>query len=216
IFFIDLALSSSKSINEVVHYFSDYLNFENPVVSGRPILGLLSIRYFNGQITYDQAIRILYGLKLGALFNEIEEGRIYSLDNDLDCATEGIYGTLENVQCELEKFLSIYKDYTIYNFEKWEALDKVVDSELGEVYKRELQRSEEIMSNVMVHTNYSLKRFLEPASMILIIIVCYLISITALKYFLVDDSSSPLIPQSVLEKISRTYLKATILLLMCL
>ena len=40
----------------------------------------------------------------------------------------GIYGSLQAVQLELEKFLGFYKDYSIDNYEGWPDLDKVVDN----------------------------------------------------------------------------------------
>lgn len=48
IFFIDLALSSSKSKNDIIQYFNEFLNFEKPAVQRRPLLGLLYKQYKSG------------------------------------------------------------------------------------------------------------------------------------------------------------------------
>jgi hypothetical protein len=142
IFFIDLAMSSSKSTNDVIHYIGDYLNFENPTVQGRPLVGLLYNQYSSRQIDLERAISKLFRLKFEAVFNEQEEGYIYSLENDYDCAKHGIYGSLYTVQQELEKFLSFYKDYSIDNYDQWNDLGKIVDIKLEEDHQRQMQQAE--------------------------------------------------------------------------
>ncbi len=127
IFFIDLALSSSKSRNDIIYYFSDYLNFENPAVQGRPLLGLLYQQYKSKQLNLEQTVRTLFRLMNEAIFTETEQGFIYSIDNDFDLAQDNIYGSIEKVQKEAERFLEYYKDYSINNFEQWHYLDKKID-----------------------------------------------------------------------------------------
>lgn len=140
IFFIDLALSSSKSRNDIIHYFSDYLNFEKPAVQGRPLLGLLYKQYRSGQLNIEQTIRILFRLKFEATFTQTEEGFIYSLDNDFDLAQDNIYGSIEVVRKETERFLEFYKDYSIHNFELWQELDKKVDQILEAERKQQEEK----------------------------------------------------------------------------
>jgi hypothetical protein len=142
IFFIDLALSSPKSTNDVIHYISEYLNFDNPAIQGRPLLGLLYHQYANGQINLEQSVSKLFRLKFEAVFNEREGGYIYSLENDYDVAKHGIYGSLQAVQQDLEKFLSFYQHYSIDNYEHWGELDRVVDSKLEADYQIQLQEAE--------------------------------------------------------------------------
>ena len=139
IFFIDLALLSSKSKNDIIHCISDYLNFENPVIEGRPILGLLYKQYITRQINLEQTVSRLFRLKFEVVFTEKEESYIYSLDNDYDCAVDNIYGTLEDVEFELRKFLSFYKEYSIDSFEKWQELDLTVENEID----RDIERQQE-------------------------------------------------------------------------
>jgi hypothetical protein len=142
IFFIDLALSSSKSINDVSHYFNEYLNFENPTIQGRPLLGLLYKQFSSKQLTLEQTVGKLFRLKFEAIFTEREEGYIYSIDNNFDCAKHNIYGTIESVYAEVEKFLNFYKDYSLDSFEQWQGLDLKVESKLDEDvnFKEEQER----------------------------------------------------------------------------
>jgi hypothetical protein len=132
IFFIDLALSSSKSINDIIHYFSDYLNFENPAVQGRPLLGLLYKQFSSRQLTLEQTVGKLFRLKSEAVFTDKEESYIYSIDNDFDCAKHNIYGTLGDVHADVEKFLTFYEEYSLDSFEQWQDIDSEVESKLDQ------------------------------------------------------------------------------------
>ena len=60
---------------------------------------------------------------------------IYVIDDSFDCAIQNIYGTIEDVQNETEKFLSFYKDYSANNFDQWNDLDKKVLENLQAVYR---------------------------------------------------------------------------------
>ena len=140
IFFIDLVLSSLKSKNDIIHYFSDYLYFENPAVRGRPLLGLLYKQYKTGQINLEQTTSKLFRLKLEAIFNEREESHIYWIDNEYDCAKHKIYGTIEDVQTQLDNFLILYKDYSLDNYAQWHDLDKYVDFKLEQEYRLQQEK----------------------------------------------------------------------------
>lgn len=129
IFFIDLALSSSKSKNDIIQYFNEFLNFEKRAVQGRPLLGLLYKQYISGQLNLEQTVRILFGLKFEVVFTGTEESFIYSIDNEFDLAQDNIHGSIDNVRKKNELFLEIYKDYSIDNFEQWPDLDKNVEVE---------------------------------------------------------------------------------------
>jgi hypothetical protein len=140
IFFIDLALSGSKNANDVIRYFSEYLNFDNPTVHGGPLLGLLFKQYNSKQFSLEQTLSKLFRLKYEAVFNEREESYIYSLENDYACARDEIYGTIGDVQLELEKFLEFYRDYSIEVYERWHDLDKVVEQKQEEDYQLRYRR----------------------------------------------------------------------------
>ncbi len=142
IFFIDLALSSSKSTKDICHYINDFLNFENPVINGRPLLGLLYKKFHDKEITLEQTVHKLFRLKFEALFTQKEEGCIYSIDDALVCAKQGIYGTVEDVHREVDLFLSIYKDYTLANFEKWNGIDEATEQKIEQIYQQESKSSE--------------------------------------------------------------------------
>lgn len=142
IFFIELALSNTKSTKEVLYYISDYLNFETPAIQGRPLLGLLYKQYKNQQLNLEQTVRILFRLIFEATFTDKEEGYIYSIDSDFDCAKNNIYGKIEDVEKETDKFLSFYKDYSINNFEQWNDLDKTVEENIEKDYQLHKQQIE--------------------------------------------------------------------------
>lgn len=113
IFFISLALSGSKNTSDIIYYFSEYLNFVNPTVRGQPLLGLLYKKFSSGQLTLEQTVGKLFRLKFEAVFTETEESYIYSIDDKFDCAKNNIFGTLEAVYEDVERFLSSYEDYSL-------------------------------------------------------------------------------------------------------
>ncbi len=138
IFFIDLALSNSKSLKDIHYYICDFLNFDDPAISGRPLLGLIYKKFRDKELTLEQTVRTLFNIKFEALFTEREEGCIYSIDDAYDCAKHGIYGTFEDVHKEVESFLSVYEDYALPNFEKWVEIDGITDQKMEEIYQQEL------------------------------------------------------------------------------
>lgn len=137
-----------RRARHIIHYFSDYLNFEKPAVKGRPLLGLLYKQYKSGQLNIEQTTRILFQLKFEATFTQTEEGFIYSLDNHFDLAQDNIYGSIEDITKETERFLGIYKDYSIENFELWPDLDIKVDQILDA--ERKQQEEEYQMQKAVV------------------------------------------------------------------
>lgn len=147
IFFIDLALSSSKSTSDIVLYFSDYLNFENPVVQGRPLLGLLYKKFISKEISLERTVSKLYNLIRGTVLTEKEEGYIYSIDDNYHCAIDNIYGTLETVNAEVEKFLSFYKEYSLDSFDQWERLTVELETTIDADINR-LQEEDRIANKV--------------------------------------------------------------------
>jgi hypothetical protein len=149
IFFIELALLNSKSTNDILHYFNEFLNFENPSINGRPLLGLLYKQYKNGVLSLEQTVSKLFRLKFEAIFTNREESYIYSIDNDFDCAKDNIYGSIEDVQNELEKFLSFYIEYSISNFDQREKLDKHVEEMIDKDYQHQEYLAEQHKKNTM-------------------------------------------------------------------
>lgn len=139
IFFIDLLLSSSISTKDISHYIGSYLNFETPIVNGRPLLGLLFRRFSSGKLTLNETVLILYQLKNETLLSDREIAFIYNIDNDYDLARERIYGTLKDIERQLGDFLSNYADYTLNNYESWKDVDTALTNKF--------EKAEQIKSN---------------------------------------------------------------------
>ena len=137
IFFIELSLQNSKETGAILHYINDYLNFDDPFIEGRPLLGLLYKEYKSGRLNLEQTVITLYRLKYEVVLTNREESYIYSIDNDYECASQNIYGTLNEVQNELDNFLGIYKEYSFENFEDWEKLGKIADVTLEQNYQQQ-------------------------------------------------------------------------------
>ncbi len=143
IFFIDLFLLRNKTDKEILHYISEYIDFEEPIVTGRPLLGLLWKRFSENQILLKDAVHILYNLiwAHAAVVTEKEENFMSEIDYSYDLATEGYFlGTLEDVKDILITFLTVYKEYTLENLDRWKELDLTIDDQLNKVSKIEKDR----------------------------------------------------------------------------
>jgi hypothetical protein len=145
IFFIELSLLNSKGVGAILHYLNDYLNFDKPSIRGRPLLGMLYKEYKGGRLNLEQTVLTLFRLKFEAVYTSQEEGYIYSIDNDYECASQNIYGTLDDVRNELDNFLGIYKEYSFENFEDWDELDRIADIDLEESDQR--QKAQNIITD---------------------------------------------------------------------
>ena len=128
IFFIDVALSVSKSEYDLIYYINDYLNLEKKMVPGRPLFGLLYKKYITGQINLVQTIAKLFMIINEADITEKEMYCIYQFEIDYDSTWNNYYGP-EAVEIEVKKFLTFFKDYSLDNFENLEDLNFRVDIE---------------------------------------------------------------------------------------
>jgi hypothetical protein len=127
VFFIDLLLAGSRSIKDITHYIGNYLNFETPTASGRPLLGLLFKRFIGKKLTLHQTIIILYELKNQTVLSNWEESFVYSIDDGYDLARNSIYGTIQDIHNQIEIFLGNYAEYTLDNYQRWSELDKQLE-----------------------------------------------------------------------------------------
>jgi hypothetical protein len=132
IFFIDLALLSTRSLQDVVHYFNGYLKFEVPVTPARPLLGLLYKRFSTSQWTLEKTVVEFFRLKSEVNFTNKEEKYIYLIDDNFESEIRNSYGPLKEVDAAVSKFLSIYKDYSLESFGQWTQLDSLVETKLSE------------------------------------------------------------------------------------
>ncbi|MCR5889816.1 hypothetical protein LRS06_18985 [Hymenobacter sp. J193] len=125
IFFIDLALLSSRSKHHLIEYFGDYLRFDSQRAQGGPLLGLLYQKYTNCTLNLEQTVAALERLCREAVFTDTEEWFIYRID-DFEAAQANIYGSVENIQQDVEHFLKFYQGYSLENIENWADLKQQV------------------------------------------------------------------------------------------
>ena len=127
IFFTELSMLNSKSTDDALYYFTEYLRVEKPIIEGRPLLGILHNKFVRGQIDLEDTISKLYQLIECCKFTERERCYIYILDNDFDYSIQTKYLTVESIEKNLLEFLSFYKGFTIDNFTEWNELNLLTD-----------------------------------------------------------------------------------------
>jgi hypothetical protein len=139
-FIIELSLCGQKTTNDIISLLSEYIGEEKPKTSGRVILGFLYRKYLAKQTTLKSVVSTIYWITWKTELPDEEKSFMYGLDDAYDCATEGIYGTIQAVENETLRFLEIYKDFNIDNFEDWKILDKTIESKikvLSDIVKQE-------------------------------------------------------------------------------
>lgn len=129
-FIIELSLCGHKSINDIISLINEYVGQDKPIISGRIFIGLLYEAYLTGQIKLNQVTRAIYWIIWEDRLTEDERDLIYGIDEDYECAIDGIYGTIENVEKEVLRFLEIYKDFRIENFENWGEIDETIEPKI--------------------------------------------------------------------------------------
>lgn len=139
-FIIELSLCGHKSLNDIVSLLNEFIGQEKTPVSGRVILGFMHRQYLAGKITLRKVVGAVNWIVWQADLTDEEKSFMYGLDEDYDCAEEGIYGAVEAVEKETLRFLEIYKDFQIDNFKDWKFLDSKIDKKikvLSEIVKKE-------------------------------------------------------------------------------
>lgn len=145
-FVIELSLCGHKSINDIVSLINEFVGEPKPIVSGRVILGFAYRQYSKKAISLRKVTTAIYWLVWQREFTEAEKSFMYGLDEDLDCAESGIYGTVEAVEMETLRFIEIYKDFSIDNFDKWGEINNVIDEKVKELSKIVIAEGEQIMN----------------------------------------------------------------------
>ncbi len=139
-FIIELSLCGHKSINDIISLINEYVGQDKPKISGRIFLGLLYSAYLTGHVKLDKVTRAIYWIVWEDRLTEDEKSLIYGIDEDYDCAIGGIYGSVEIVEKEVLRFLEIYKDFQINNFDDWKEIDITIEPkviQLSELVRQE-------------------------------------------------------------------------------
>jgi len=141
VFFIDLAMSSNKSVNDIIHFIADFLDFETAVISGRPLLGMLFRKYRTNQLDLLQTVEKLFALRHEASFTEQEMDNIYSLEHQFDAAIHGVYGSVQAIESEVAEFLSFYEAFDLGDYPNWPMHELDVDKRLDQFDGRQDQKA---------------------------------------------------------------------------
>jgi len=139
VFFIDLAMSSNKSVNNIIHFIADFLDFDTAVVSGRPLLGMLYRQYRTNKLDIVQTVDKLFALRYEASFTEQEMDNIYSLEHQFEAAFHGIYGSVQEIELAVAEFLSFYEGFDLGNYPDWSKVELSVDQKIDQLNDRQNQ-----------------------------------------------------------------------------
>jgi hypothetical protein len=130
-FVIELSLCGHKSVNDIVTLLNEIIGASTPQISGRVILGLLYHRYVDRQLPLKKVVNLLYWLILHGQWSEDEKSFMYELDDWYSLAIDNIYGTEETVEKATLRFIELYKEFRIDNFDKWSEVNRTIDQKIA-------------------------------------------------------------------------------------
>ncbi len=145
-FFIELSLKGSKSINDIISHINELIGLDRSTITGRVIFGYLYKQYSENIITLKKLVDTINCIIWETGITENERRLICGIDDEYYCAIDGIYGSINDIEKVALRFLEIYKDFTINNFNDWNKINETIDSKiktLAETNKHE--QSEEVI-----------------------------------------------------------------------
>lgn len=128
IFFIELSLMSSKSTKDIASHLNSYTNTYTSYISGKPVLSFILKKFSNAEIVFPEIIRSLYFLIHETSLSNKEESFIYQLDHTYEIFqyTKDQH-LLMSIDKDVLRFLRIYRQYSLPNYENWQTMDADID-----------------------------------------------------------------------------------------
>jgi len=147
-FIIDISLSGTKSINDIVSIIDEKFKGNSSKISARAVLGLYYKLYRQGKITLDKVVHSIYWLHWESKLTELEKQFMYIIDDRYELALSKAWDTVDNIEKEIIAFLELYKDFTIENYDNWESkeseIDNKIETEIGNLFKLINERQESL------------------------------------------------------------------------
>ncbi|WP_017810009.1 hypothetical protein [Leptospira alstonii] len=108
--YIYIEIATTYNINDMVSVLRQTAGEFDPQKVVRGFLGVLYNHYKNNPSDIEKIVRTLYQilLEFESSMTDNERGTIYQLDDGYDLASQGIYGSMEEVSLELGAFLNEY------------------------------------------------------------------------------------------------------------
>lgn len=127
---IELSLCGHQSVNDIVSLLNEIVGYPRPPISGRVILGLLYNNYKNGKVTLEKVAGSMNWIIWQSELTDDEKSFMHGIDDMYDLAVSGTFGTVEDFEMDTLRFIEIYKDFRIDNFEEWKAIDSIIDEKV--------------------------------------------------------------------------------------
>ncbi|MBO2007454.1 hypothetical protein [Hymenobacter negativus] len=135
-FIIELAMSGSQSINDLISLINVYVGDAIPSVAGRATLGLLYHEYIAGKIDLYRVVRTIDWLVRHRDFTAEEHGFMCGVDDEYAMAAEGIYGSVAGVADYVLRFLNFYQAFHLANMKEWDEINESVPGKMLALYNQ--------------------------------------------------------------------------------
>lgn len=164
-FFIELSLA--HNVNAMAEVFDRNINWSGSPIPLRVIFGLIHRKLTNGDISIEEAAKLLGGTPFRDSLTDHESSEVYALDWGEFC----YYSGADNYQEAVVNFLSVYDGFNLLNCDQWTGINTHVEETLKE------QTIERAARYKVFHRKWKrkrirqkLKRFFLPVSLMVIIV----------------------------------------------
>lgn len=124
-FFIELSLSPNA--NSVAEVLDKYISWSNGAIPLRVIFGLIHQKLIDNVIDLDKAIALVESTPFYDVLTSFEYGSIYEFeDYELFYPPDAA-----ELEVQFVKFLSLYKDFDLTNYDQWLLINRQVEEVLN-------------------------------------------------------------------------------------
>lgn len=124
-----IEISTSSSKNEAItllNYLSKDCNLK---LVSRAILGITYNFYAEQNLSLEQLTKLTSTIYNDGNLENFEKKRIFGFDDAYFLAIRNVYGDLNIIEKEISKTLTIYKDFTLENYNIWHIVNENLESE---------------------------------------------------------------------------------------
>ena len=132
----DLSLSETTNINELITLLDRVVGPNKQLLPARIVMGNLFRYLESGSIRSDKATQVLDWLARHTPLTTEEKYIISGLDDKLQLAKSKTFGETKEVETEVIRFLSVYRNFTLESDDKWSNVTAAVKVPLLTVFNK--------------------------------------------------------------------------------
>ncbi len=130
-FFIELSLLGSKSVNDIISFFSEFLGEFHPKTSVHAALGVIYSKFKSGDLSLEKVIYCVDWVCWNTDISEGEKYFMYELEGHYCSVTKYKCGSIEALENNTVQILEVYRYFKIDNYKDWHNLSATIGSKIA-------------------------------------------------------------------------------------